>query len=125
MALTRIYRVETDDLRGMYAFQIGIYYSPKNNDHIDPAQHRPQPKRHIREHLMDVDDKSQHLFGFRNIEQVQRWIRNPTDFEFLSQNFKLSVYEIDETEIVEDENQLVYFHPKAVLIERLPLNSAQ
>lgn len=125
MALTRIYRVETDDLRGMYAFQIGIYYSPKNNDRIDPAQHRPQPKRHIREHLMDVGDKSQHLFGFRNIEQVQRWIRNPTDFEFLSQNFKLSVYEIDETEIVEDENQLVYFHPKAVLIERLPLNIAQ
>lgn len=116
-----VYRVETDDGNGMYAAKIGIYYSEKTKDAPDPASHRPQPRTCIREHLMDVPDKSQYLFGFSNIQQVKNWILNPTDFRFLSENFKLSVYEVPSHCIVEDDNQLVYFHPKATLIERQSL----
>jgi len=121
MSNKRVYRVETEDGKGMYAMRIGIYYSVKNKDAPDPATHRPQPKIHIREHLSDVEDKSQHLFGFANIQQLKNWIRNPSDFEFLAENFKISVYEVPLDDIVEDENQLVYFRPNAKLIERQSL----
>lgn len=116
-----VYRVETDDGEGMYCARIGICYSEKIKGAIDPATHRPQPRTHIREHLMDVPDKSQYLFGFANIQQVKNWILNPTDFQFLSENFKLSVYEVEPHTIVEDENQLVFFYPKAILVERQSL----
>lgn len=116
-----IYRVETEDGKGMYAMRIGIYYSEKDKDAPDPATHRPQPKMHIREHLMDVDDKSQYLFGFASIQQVKKWIHNPSDFEFLAKNFKISVYQVSLDDILEDENQLVYFYPNAKLIERQSL----
>lgn len=114
-----VYRVETESGDGMYADKIGILDSTGSQDSF--TSYRPFPSENISKHLRKVTNRKDYLFGFANLQQVKNWILNPVDFEFLAENFKISVYKISLNDIVEDGNQLVYFQPNAKLIERQSL----
>ena len=120
-----VYRIETKNGDGLYIQDIGILDSPTPKTGGVPS-HRPFPQRNLQNFLWDrTDDRKSYLFGFRTQKQATNWIKNPQDFAFLSKNYVLSLYQVDDKYITEDKNQLVFNITKAKLIKQYSLKDIQ
>jgi hypothetical protein len=124
----KVLRVETKTHGyGPYA---GQYVGLNVNDEIHPT---PESDSLLSKNLKDYANKfetyfffwtNEYSFGFANYEQFRSWFYSDEQLELLiEEDFVLSAYEVDETNVFMGNAQIMFNKEKATLIEQIPLQS--
>lgn len=137
MVMIRVYRIEKEDGTGVYttggvtAAERALIerisdYGGFCDDGWSPSSRHPAPG--IDRKLGPVwaktpaDLRRRYYFGFKDIAQLQHWFFDiRLNNELTAMGFRVSVYGIEEHDVIEGEHQVAFVKAHATLLDRVGL----